>query len=370
MRVGIVGIALELQYAGIHTFLNNLIKTSFGLTDIDIFILLSGKIKTNSLVGLEKVHVEYARPFLGRAQFIFREVGRWAKRHDLHIVVEPAHFGPFSLPKSIKRVTVIHDLTPIIKSSWHPIASVLVHRLLMKRVLKQADLIITNSEYTKSDIIKYCPLIQGKIQAIHLGVSSRFQRISSRCKLAELGIHKNYILYLGTIEPRKNLKNLIMAYNKVRQSSPNTTLQLIIAGKDGWKTRDIVRERKSSSYIDDIILLGYVDREIMPSLLSHTSLFVYPSLYEGFGLPVLEALACGARVLTSDLTSLPEVGGEHCYYCDPNDTDDIAQKMMTSLQEVDSEEQCNRRMSYAQSFTWEKFGEFFYGYLKELYELA
>jgi len=153
----------------------------------------------------------------------------------------------------------------------------------------------------------------------------------------------------------------------MRDNAPDRSVQLILAGKEGWKTRDIMRERKNSPYIDDIILLGYVDRHLIPSLLSHTELFVYPSLYEGFGLPVLEALACGAKVLTSNITSMPEVGGDHCSYCDPWDTDDIANKMIESLQDVDSEEQVQSRMTYAQSFTWEKFGKTFYGHLKELH---
>ena len=298
----------------------------------------------------------------------FVQIPRFIKRENPNIVIEPAHFGPFNLPKSIKRVTVIHDLTPILFPSWHPVPSVLAHKLLMKRILSNADLIITNSEYTKSDIVSFSPQAQEKTRVIHLGVSGFFRHSQSRKQLQDLGVHKNFILYLGTIEPRKNLKNLIIAYNQLRNEEPEFSHQLILAGKEGWKTKEIMKERKNSPFADDIILLGYVDRDAIPSLLSHCSLFVYPSFYEGFGLPILEALACGARVLTSNTSSMPEVGGNHCIYCDPYDQEDIKNKMVEVLSQKDVTEEQNDRIAYAQSFTCEKFGETFYQHLKELHE--
>ena len=368
MNISILSDSIDTQYAGIHIYTKHLIlglaKSQYVSNLYTIRSINGPKMAPNE----DKIIIENKKIPLYRYLRAFYIVPRFIKKINPDIVIEPAHFGPFNLPKTIKRVTVIHDLSPILNSSWHPLARVVAHRLLLKTILRKADLIITNSAHSKSDIVSYYPQCKQKIKAVHLGVSSSLVKVDSKQPLQKLGINKSYILYLGTIEPRKNLSRVIEAYNHMRRKHPERTEQLLIAGKEGWKTRDIMNTRRHSPYVDDIILLGYVDREDIPCLLSHTSLFVYPSLYEGFGLPVLEALACGARVLTSNTSSLPEVGGEHCDYCDPYDIGDIATKMSQALISQDTEEEQKARITYAQGYTWERFGETFSEYLQELHQ--
>jgi len=257
VKIGFISDSVKTQYAGINTFSRNMEEVLLDLCELIKPLNFVTQNSNNNWSYFSQVQ-RYFNAFV-----LFPRV---FQHEEVNVVVEPAHFGPFNLPKSIKRVTVIHDLTPIINPSWHPFASVLAHKLLLKRILRKADLIVTNSEFTKSDITRYYPWVRNKVKAIHLGVASEFRRVTNKEKLADVGIHKDYILYLGTIEPRKNLKNLIIAYNRMRDNTPDRSVQLILAGKEGWKTRDIMRERKNSPYIDDIILLGYVDRHLIPSL--------------------------------------------------------------------------------------------------------
>ena len=271
---------------------------------------------------------------------------------NLDMLIEPAHFGPFNLPKSIKRVTVIHDLTPILFRKWHTFNGWFLQKLFLPGIVRRADLIITNSEYTKSDIVTYLGKEAKQIIPTHLGISGIFKPSHDPKILAKYGIFKPYILYQGTLEPRKNLINLIMAYEEYRKQNPDAQEQLILSGKKGWKIREIIRKKYSSEYRDDIILLGYVERNDMPAIYSGAKLFAYPSLYEGFGLPVLEAMACGTPIITSNRSSLPEVAGKYAVYFNPESVEEMCQAILNSLS--NNRNIREDQIRYAQQFTWHK----------------
>ena len=350
MRIGIIGQALDNQYAGIHYFLKNLVKSLSHVNDThDLFLLRIDDLNPYDMQNIETTTIK-RRGFAGRMKFIFRDVSHWASQNQLDVVFEPAHFGPFNLPKHIKRVTFIHDLTPVLNPHWHPLISSSLQRLFLPRIISKADLVLTNSQFTKSEIMKYYRTSTEKIKVIHLGITARFKSTINKQTLGKYGIHKEYFLFLGTIEPRKNIQKLIEAYEAYREHRPNSQIQLIIAGKIGWKSRKIVKAKYESRYNDDIILLGYVDRADIPTLYSAAKAFIYPSLYEGFGLPVLEALACGTMVLTSNKTSLPEVGSNYPLYFDPKNAEDLAQCLLKvcSGKSVETDDQ----VVYAQKFTW------------------
>jgi len=160
------------------------------------------------------------------------------------------------------------------------------------------------------------------------------------------------MLFLGTIEPRKNLLRLIRAYELYREQNGKSTTQLIIAGKEGWKSDSVIKAKYESLFQDDIILLGYVNREHLPALYSGAELFVYPSLYEGFGLPILEAMACGTRVATSNVTSMPEIAKEHVLYFDPTDVANMSHTIQAGLEEGWSGQA--DAMQHARSFNWDR----------------
>lgn len=363
MKIGIIGDALDKQYAGVHYFTKNIVKS---LSEIDpkneyyIFRRKKGEIYDNAV----EIIIPTTKWIPGYQSLRFFLMIPWKARElNLDIVIEPAHFGPFNLPKRIKRVTVIHDLTPLMFRQWHTFNGWFLQKLFLPGIIKRADLIITNSYYTKQDIVNFIGLSENMIVASHLGISGIFKKVIDPLVLGKYGIYKKYILYQGTLEPRKNLVNLIKAYEVYRQSYPEKEEQLILSGKKGWKIEEIVKMKYDSPYKDDIILLGYVKREDMPAIYSGAEVFVYPSLYEGFGLPVLEAMACGVPIVTSDRSSLPEVGGKYATYLDPYDIEGLAMAIASAHKKLHL---LNEQMDYAQSFTWEKTAERILGALENL----
>lgn len=350
MRIGIIGDALDKQYAGIHYYTKNVIDCLVRLDkDNEYFVFRSIK-KSNT--DYNNIHVPLNSWIPGYQSYrLWVSIPRKARELNLDIVIEPAHFGPFNLPKHIKRVTVIHDLTPLLFREWHTFNGWFLQKLFLPGIIKRADLIITNSEYTKSDVVKYIGISPQKIVSSQLGISSIFKPTKDPLTLGKYGLYKEYILYQGTLEPRKNLVTLIKAYELYRDQFPQQKEQLILSGKKGWKIREILGLKFSSKYKDDIILLGYVDRDDMPIIYSSAAVFVYPSLYEGFGLPVLEAMACGTPIVTSNTSSLPEVGGRFAIYADPKNVDELAKAIAEARKNTDIQ---GAQITYAQSFTWQE----------------
>jgi len=352
MRIGIIGDSIDLQYAGIHYYTKNIVRALPKVDSDSSYFLFSGS-ERYSFEGVEIIKVSRGGSYLARLRRLLIEIPRLAQEYKLDVVIEPAHFGPFNLPESIKRVTVIHDMTAVTHREWHPLISGWMQSLTLRGILRRADLIITNSHYTKSDITKYIGVDTPKVVPALLGVSDIFLPIEDSNILGKYGLYKDYILYQGTLEPRKNLLNLIKGYELFRHNHPHRDIQLIISGKEGWKADHIIRRKYDSLYQDDIILLGYVDRADMPALYSGAKLFAYPSLYEGFGLPILEALACGTKVCASNATSLPEVAGTFAHYFDPLDIKDISSAIAECLLAPNDERLRQMQIDHAHLFTWE-----------------
>jgi glycosyltransferase involved in cell wall biosynthesis len=252
--------------------------------------------------------------------------------------IEPGHFGPFNLPSKIKRLTVIHDLTPILFPQWHQNFSAKAQQLFFPRIFKKTDQIIAVSQNTQSDLEKIYPVTEGKIKVIYPGISNQFSPDSQIEK-------KPFLLFVGTIEPRKNLESLIQAFDELKRTPNFEHFQLIIAGKRGWKTDEFDFAIQRSPNQKDIILEGYVSEKRKIELYRTCSVFIYPSHYEGFGFPILEALACGATVVCSENGSLKEIGNKYVLFMGKNDLADKIQRAMESR---------SSGIEYAQSFTWEK----------------
>ena len=275
-------------------------------------------------------------------------------------MIEPAHFGPFNLPKRTKRVTIIHDLTPILFPQHHRWHSQLLQKIFLKGILKRTHFVITNSQNTSKDLETFYPFTKGKNRWIYLGKESLYQPTFDEEVLKELEIHRPYFLFVGTIEPRKNLVRLLSAYEAFKIKT-GAEVDLVIAGGMGWKSEEFRSALEDNPYKANIHLPGYVKKEHLPVLYSHCMAFIYPSLYEGFGFPVLEAMACGAPVLCSDISSLPEVGGEVAHYFDPEDEAAMCRLMeqvyVYSEAERDSIHQ--QSLTRAARFSWKTYADEF-----------
>jgi glycosyltransferase involved in cell wall biosynthesis len=228
-------------------------------------------------------------------------------------------------------------------------------KYILNLSVKKADAIIADSHSTRRDIIEFFKVDEKKIKVIHLGVESRFRPISNvEGYRTRNNLPTKMILNIGTLEPRKNVVTLIRAFKRL-QGRGFKNYVLIIAGEKGWLYKKIFEEIKSSGMERSIRLLGVVRDEELPLLYNCADLFVYPSLYEGFGLPPLEAMACGVPIITSNTSSLPEVVGNAGIMVDPNDIESLSDEMYRVLEDKELKHRMSRDgLKRSKMFTWEK----------------
>lgn len=276
------------------------------------------------------------------------------KSCNLDLIHNPAQI-PTIFKFKQKNVVTVHDIITLIYPEKHPFKRQLLYKFLLPRTLKNADKIITVSEHTKNDLIKYFHISGEKIKVIHNGVSQKFKPLNDT-QISEVKNKYNldfpFILYVGTLEPRKNIPALIQAFKLLdKQNLPH---KLVIAGKKGWKYREIFEMIEELNLSEDVVFTGYVPDNDLPALYNASDLFVYPSIYEGFGLPPLEAMACGTPVITSDTSSLPEVVGNAGITIDPKDVN-LLSTMMYEVLTNDSlkQEMINKGLNRAKLFSWE-----------------
>lgn len=226
------------------------------------------------------------------------------------LVHVPTVTAPFFFRPGCKVVMTVHDLTPLICPQWHTWRSCLYFRHVLRRRVQHVDRFIAVSHCTKRDMVAWLDIPPDKIDVVHHGVSDDFKP----------AIHprQDFILSVGTLEPRKNIARLVEAYAALR-SKGKVSGKLIIAGKQGWGKR--------FQWPDGVEFWGYVDDKVMIRLYQTARMLVYPSLYEGFGLPILEAMACGCPVITGRVSALPEVGGDAVNYANPCDSGVMAHEI-------------------------------------------
>ena len=235
-------------------------------------------------------------------------------------------------------------------------------------MLQEAQVIIAVSENTKYDLIDILKIKAEKIKVIHSGFSpleanlfnsfdKKDRELFFKKHKLEAFLEKGFILYLGNIEPRKNLVNLIKAYELWRRkiAKDDLVLPLVLAGAKGWKTRAIFSAWQKSNFKNDIFFLSYVNDAERELLYSKTKLFIYPSFYEGFGLPPLEAMARSLPVITSNISSLPEVVADSALMIDPNDPLEMSEAITLVLEDENlRQELIKRGLKRVESFSWEK----------------
>ncbi|HWQ12991.1 MAG TPA: glycosyltransferase family 1 protein [Roseiflexaceae bacterium] len=254
-------------------------------------------------------------------------------------------------PPGAAIVVTIHDMTTRVHPEWHVHANAAMHDAKDRFALQRATRVIADSRATREDIVRHLGVPAERISVVYLGYDERFRPHTpdeTRTALERHGLyHGGYILSLGTLEPRKNYERLIAAYARRSAacqvlraeagagssalSTQHSALPLVIAGGHGWHDEPILAAPERYGVAGQVRFLGRVDDADLPALVAGARLFVYPSLYEGFGLPVLEALAAGVPVVAANATSLPEVLGDAGLLCDPRDPEDIARRMAEVL---------------------------------------
>ncbi len=243
----------------------------------------------------------------------------------------------------------------------------------LKASCRRADMIITISEFSKREIMKYFKVSSNKITVAYCGVDRSIfnENIPEEtiCKvLDKFDLPRKYLLYLGTLEPRKNIERLIEAYSIIKREKPEETPILVIAGRKGWMYDAIFEKVRKLGLRDSIIFTGYIEDNDVPVLMRGALVFLFPSLYEGFGLPVIEAMACGTPVLTSTASSLPEVAADSALLVDPYSVNDIAEAMNSlTRDETLRNELSQKGLARADVFSWNATAETFMNIFRQLH---
>lgn len=279
------------------------------------------------------------------------------RRVGLDVYYHTGSIWPLMPVRFAKRQLVfIHDVIPLMFPECYYKHTVYYYRLSRATNLNSYDKIIVNSNTTKKDLIMHLGVPEERISVTLLGRDERFVKINdvskNRTVREKYGLPESYLLFTGTLEPRKNITRLLEAYAKGRAQE---ILKLVIIGKKGWLYEEIFETVKRLNLEERMMFPGFVDDKDLPCVYSMARVFVYPSLYEGFGLPVLEAMACGAPVITSNVSSMREVTGEAAILVDPQNVEALAESIdKVVFNNATYDRLCRASIARAREFTWER----------------
>jgi glycosyltransferase involved in cell wall biosynthesis len=264
--------------------------------------------------------------------------------------------------KTGKYVVTIHDVIPLVLPWAFPLRHRWVLATALARIRKQAEMVIVPSTAAAEDVVRYLQVEQERVSVIPMGCDARFQPVEEPIRAAALrrryDLPRRYILFVGTLEPRKNVKTLLQAFAQVIAEMPQDDLALVITGGNGWGREDYVAIVNALKIQDRVCFTGFVEDDHLPDLYRGALLFVYPSLYEGFGLPVLEAMACGTPAITSNRTSLPEVAGDAALLVDPTRPEALAEAMTSIMSDGELRQRLRAKgLARARAFTWDAVAE-------------
>ena len=274
--------------------------------------------------------------------------------HGLHYSFPVVHGCPV--------VTTVHDMTYFIHPEKHLWLKRYYFKFFIRYACSKSDKILSVSQSTKNDIIKYTKCDPNIISVTPLGVDEKFKKIGDKSVLESVrekyNLPNEFILFVGLIEPRKNVGLLIEAFAKYIKSEIDLDTNLVIAGRWGWESNAIMELVANLDISGRVIFPGYIAQEDLPALYTLAKIFVYPSYYEGFGLPVLEAMACGTPVITTNVSSMPEFVGDSGILIEPGDLEALVVALEILMADSEKRNDLSRKGILASSsFRWKKTAE-------------
>jgi glycosyltransferase involved in cell wall biosynthesis len=371
MKIGIDGRCLEEEsISGVGEYTLELLIHLFEIDKKNRYIIFSNSYKqvATHLTKFEKFPNVKIKRFRWPNKLL--NLSLWYLGHpkiDQLIGKMDLFFAPninfLAVSKNCPLVVTLHDLSFERYPEYFSWKTRLWHFFFVnpRKLINNARKIIAVSESTKKDLANLYRVSPAKIAVIRHGTNKAY-RVIDRNNPKLLAVQHKYdlpykfILYLGNIDPRKNISSIIKAYGILREKNPEETIyKLVLAGQMDRRSHESVCEAQKSKYIQDIIFIGYVDREDKPYIYNLSSVFVYPSFFEGFGLPILEAMACGKPIICSNSSSLPEVAGKAAIAIDPDRPDEIAQTLSSILSSEKMQDKLrSASLNQAKRFSWEK----------------
>jgi glycosyltransferase involved in cell wall biosynthesis len=269
------------------------------------------------------------------------------------------HFTNYLAPlfPGVPYVVSVHDMSLTLLPECHTLKKRLLTSSLVPAVARGARRVLVPSESTKRDVVRLLGIDPGRIRVIPYAASGVFRPVSSDAATVELrhGVRCPFFLYVGTLEPRKNLARTLRAFARVAPSLPEHSF--VLAGQRGWKYQEVLAEAARPELAGRVRFLDYLPEQDLPALYGAATAFVYPSLYEGFGLPVVEAMACGVPVITSRSSSLGEVAGDAARLVDPASEAELAEALLAVASDAALRRELSARgLARAAAFSWERTG--------------
>ena len=364
MRIGIDGIPLNQQLTGVGHYTLELARAlaeGQPQDEIEIvsplpFEFIPRAASASDVNGLpQNLSLVYQRSSLLTRRWWAIGLPRYVARHPFDIFHGTNFEGP--LRSCCPSVLTIHDLSMWVCQETHNRRLARRQRRRLPRMARMANMIITPTESVREEVCEHLNIPHEKVVAVPEAARSVFRPAASNEAAAvrqRLGVSDEFFLFVGTIEPRKNLLTLLRAFEKIAPSVDPTS-QLVLSGRRGWLIDDLYREIDQSPVRDRIRLTDYLSDEDLRALYSSCRVFIYPSLYEGFGLPPLEAMACGAPVIASRLPSISEVCGEGARLVEPMSVNSLAQAISELLNDQVARESLARLgLCRAAEFSWQR----------------
>ena len=342
------------KLVGVGTWASEIIKHLYKIDSQNEYTIFLPALPANLPKQRENWHYKVI-PSKGFWTFTSLPFGIWTTP-DIDVFFSPTHYIPRFV--NTRRIVSIMDLSYLHYPRLFRQKDRYQLKNWTKYSIKNAAKIITISHFTKSEIIKYYSIPEEKIVVAYPGLNETYHNPKSQNPSVDIKskyhILGDYILFVGTIQPRKNISRLLDAYVLAVNKCGNETIKLILVGKKGWLYEEIFQKAKKLNMSNKIIFLDFVPDSDMPYLYKNAAAFILPSLYEGFGIPVIEALSSGVPTVISDTTSLPEVGSDASIYIDPENIDSIKDGIIKAitLTPVKKAEMVKRGYRQASKFSW------------------
>ncbi|ALU36982.1 glycosyltransferase family 4 protein [Clostridium autoethanogenum] len=357
MKIGIDAHVIGDKSGGNETYYRNLIEQITKLiTDEEIYLYFND-LKKSSLINIDNENNIKIKSFktsnaVKRYMKYLPDYVQKDKLDVLHLQYFPV------IRKKCKIIGTIHDISFEHYPQYFTKKNLLMNKILIPALAKQADKILTVSNFSKQDISNKYGIDPDKIVVTYLAASEKYKVIKNYELLSQVrkkfNINGEFLLTVGNLQPRKNLSRLFTAYINLRNKKMIDE-KLVVVGKKAWLFNDIFKFVNESKYKDDIIFTDYVSEEDLALLYNAAKLFVYPSVFEGFGLPPLEAMSCGTPVVTSNITSIPEVTGNAAVLFNPWNVEDMEEKIVTTINNKDMINKLSELgLKRSLDFSWKK----------------
>lgn len=355
-KIGIDAHSIGLQQGGNERYAEGLLK---GISEVEtkdftftVFFnnrtQIPGFLKENPSFEFETVSTSSLKRFLF-------ELPLKVKKTKVDILHTQYHIPLFT---NVPSIITFHDVSYLTHPEFFPYFEKIKMSFFMPYSVKKAKKIISVSEFSKKEIKRIYGIPENRICSIYNGISDEFKIISEndiQKTLKKYKIFTPYILTVSNIQPRKNLKGLVKSFFRILKENKNFPCNLVIVGKKLWLYDEIFSEIRNSEFKEKVIFTDYIDNSDLIGLYNGAKMFVYVSFYEGFGFPVLEAMACGCPVITSNVSSLPEIVGNAAIMVNPSNIDEISQAMITLYYDNSLQKRLKEKgYLQAKKFSWKE----------------